>query len=126
MCGSCAARNEACHYVAEPDTSPINSLKRSYDALQEKIEEHEGFLKLLQDLPEADALSALQRLRSGEDVASLMLSNQDTQMVDGVEDGTDSGANEKRPSMADDTPSSSSLSQERGLGGKRREARDGV
>lgn len=107
----------------------------------------------MQDLPEADALGALQRLRNGEDIESLLSPTRETQMMDGVEngvadgvadgvmddiedgveDGTDGMAEDQGPvqqqasrAMVDGTPSSSSLSQDQDSKGKRRNVRDGV
>jgi hypothetical protein len=71
-CQRCIDRGEKCHYVAKPDLHPGQQLAEAIADLENHIKDHEEFFRLLATVPEADALQLLARLRSGDELPSLL------------------------------------------------------
>lgn len=64
-------------------------MKRRYEVLQQQNEEREQLLQHFRSATEPDAQLMLQRLRLGEDVASLISFARGLQSVDGFENDTE-------------------------------------
>lgn len=71
-CRLCVERGEDCNYAAEPDASPTVALRRQLHALQQRTADQEDLVHLLTTLSKPDAQQLLVRLRSGENVTSLV------------------------------------------------------
>jgi hypothetical protein len=71
-CQRCTDRGEKCHYVAKPDLHPVQQLAEAIVELETCIKDHEEFFRLLATVSEADALQLLARLRSGDEMLSLV------------------------------------------------------
>lgn len=71
-CRRCVLRHAPCHYTTKPGETEAHAFKESYHNLRSQATTHEEMLELLRVLPDKDANMALQSLRAGTDVSTIL------------------------------------------------------
>ncbi|KAF2149167.1 hypothetical protein K461DRAFT_42174 [Myriangium duriaei CBS 260.36] len=71
-CEACVARRATCIYDTEPDVTRNGALKRKYNVLEDENANLRTLVDFLAHRPISEANTILQRLRSGEEVASII------------------------------------------------------
>lgn len=72
VCGRCASRQLDCHYTTEPGETEAQARSRAQRDLRHRAAAHTELVELLTSLPERDAQDVLQRMRSGDDIATIL------------------------------------------------------
>lgn len=71
-CGLCVRHGTDCRYATAPKETHSQALKRKHSELQNRITPYEELYDLLKTKTETESLEILRRIRSGNDVSSIL------------------------------------------------------
>jgi hypothetical protein len=72
VCSACAKQETRCHYATVSTETHSQALKRKYDELQARGAPYQEIFHLLRSLPEQEAYTLVERIRSGDDATSIV------------------------------------------------------
>ncbi|KAF2647779.1 hypothetical protein K491DRAFT_671684 [Lophiostoma macrostomum CBS 122681] len=72
ICGACTSRDSPCEYDIPPGTSRYTSLKRKHEDLEKENAQLLELFDMLKHRPESDAYSILHRIRTSNDLLSVL------------------------------------------------------